>query len=362
MHLIIIGAGPIGSYAAWQHAAKGRDVTLIEEHATIGTPVQCTGILTNEITRYLSAKDLKRVTVANVTHATIHSPHREITVPLGKEHIIDNEAYDQFLAGKASDAGATIKTSTRYLGNTTDIQLKDLKHDQVKTHQTDLLLGADGPSSSVAKHNGLFGKRTFYTGIQAVMDVKDYDDKIHFYPAIGAYAWYCPAGDGKARIGIAAKKNARQVFNDFIKRYEGTTCCMQGGAIPHYQRQRLERRVTSKKGALTVQLIGDAAMQVKDTTGGGIIPGTKAASIHTQDPLHYERNLRGLRRELWLHQTLNNALQRMSGNEWDKLLTQVDNEQIKTLLAQENRDNARTLVPKILLAKPALALWARKLF
>ena len=46
--IAIIGAGPIGSYAAYMLAKKGIDVNVYEEHKVIGKPVQCTGIVSSE--------------------------------------------------------------------------------------------------------------------------------------------------------------------------------------------------------------------------------------------------------------------------------------------------------------------------
>ena len=44
----IIGAGPAGNYLAYL-LAKDHEVNVHEEHAKIGTPIQCTGILTSHL-------------------------------------------------------------------------------------------------------------------------------------------------------------------------------------------------------------------------------------------------------------------------------------------------------------------------
>ncbi|MEM4264021.1 MAG: NAD(P)-binding protein, partial [Candidatus Woesearchaeota archaeon] len=40
----IIGAGPVGSFAAYLLAKAGFEVSIFEEHEKIGLPVQCTGL------------------------------------------------------------------------------------------------------------------------------------------------------------------------------------------------------------------------------------------------------------------------------------------------------------------------------
>ena len=46
--VVIVGGGPAGLYAGWRLARAGHDVTLFEEHETIGDPVHCTGVLAKE--------------------------------------------------------------------------------------------------------------------------------------------------------------------------------------------------------------------------------------------------------------------------------------------------------------------------
>jgi flavin-dependent dehydrogenase len=46
--VVIVGGGPAGLYAGRQLARAGHDVTLLEEHAHIGQPVHCTGVLARE--------------------------------------------------------------------------------------------------------------------------------------------------------------------------------------------------------------------------------------------------------------------------------------------------------------------------
>ena len=45
--VVVIGGGPTGSSAARLCAEAGLSTLLVEEHATIGYPVQCAGLLSN---------------------------------------------------------------------------------------------------------------------------------------------------------------------------------------------------------------------------------------------------------------------------------------------------------------------------
>ena len=55
----------------------------------------------------------------------------------------------------------------------------------------------------------------------------------------------------------------------------------------------IKTRYENKK--VSVTLLGDAALQIKNTTGGGIIPGMKAASILAKNYKNYESNLFNLK-------------------------------------------------------------------
>ena len=45
--ITIVGAGPAGSYLAYLLAKQGEKVIVLEEHSAVGSPVQCTGIVTH---------------------------------------------------------------------------------------------------------------------------------------------------------------------------------------------------------------------------------------------------------------------------------------------------------------------------
>ena len=71
-------------------------------------------------------------------------------------------------------------------------------------------------------------------------------------------------------------------------------------------------------------MIGDAATQLKSTTGGGIIPSLKAAKtlcdciINKKDYNKEFKKQSG--RELLLHLKIRNILNKFSDNDYDKLL------------------------------------------
>src|ERR1051326_6307196 len=115
MHdVVIIGAGPGGLYAARELAASGFDVTVLEEHSQIGTPVHCTGILgANAYTEF----DLPKNAILNeLRTARFYSPFGqtfEYTPERIEAVVLDRKLFDDTLHQQAVRAGATIIRESR---------------------------------------------------------------------------------------------------------------------------------------------------------------------------------------------------------------------------------------------------------
>src|SRR5262245_26149975 len=111
---IVIGAGPAGLLAARRLAQRGLDVAVLEEHASIGDPVHCTGILAREA---FSEFGLSSDTILNeLTTARFVSPAGHEIVyrtRMVEAVVIDRAAFDARLAGEALDAGARIVRDAR---------------------------------------------------------------------------------------------------------------------------------------------------------------------------------------------------------------------------------------------------------
>jgi len=151
-----------------------------------------------------------------------------------------------------------------------------------------VIVGADGAVSSVAKHFSMGGIKRFVLTYKAEYGVSTenmkkvdlfFDRKM--YP--GLFAWLCPNSSEILEVGVGVDSrsgNAKSAFDNFVrtdyvsKILDGAKALDEGASlIPMSLRERI---VDGKNG---VVLVGDAAGEVKATTGGGVIFGGNAAII-----------------------------------------------------------------------------------
>src|SRR3989338_2350342 len=188
--ITIVGAGPAGSYLAYLLAKQGKDVTLIEEHDKIGSPVQCTGIVTGSIEKFVK---LPNSIIANRCNKVIAVSKNERIVAETDEIVMWRNKFDEFIAGMAADAGVKILTSHQFIGfnnkNSLErssvstpltIKIKNKNDDKIKNIESDIIVGADGPSSAVAKATGLNSNSKFYIGMQAKVKLKSDIDAFQY--------------------------------------------------------------------------------------------------------------------------------------------------------------------------------------
>ena len=163
----VIGGGPAGCHAAYLLAKAGKQVRIFEEHKSIGSPVQCTGIVTSSINNIVKIK--KNCIINKISKAKIISGKSSAELKLKNSNLIlDRQEFDQQIAEKAESAGAKLYLNHKYISN----KGKKLVTNK-KTFNTNTIIGADGPLSSVAKANNMFGKKKFWQGIQARVKLKN---------------------------------------------------------------------------------------------------------------------------------------------------------------------------------------------
>lgn len=377
MQISIIGAGPAGNYLAYliKKSKKEIDVNIYEEHKKIGEPIQCTGILTNSINKIIQIP--KSVIAAKITKLKLISPNNNFVLFNFKEPniIIHRDKFDQYLSKLAKKSGVKYNLQTRYINNIkidnkNIVQIKNLKTNKIKQLPFDFLIGADGPNSSVAKNNSLFKKREFVIGQQILTKINSFpEDEIKVFLGVGEFAWLVPEGKSLFRIGLVAKNNSKEIFNNFIKRIQQENNIKiksiqnQSGPIPIYNPKQPTINKTEN-----IFLLGDAATQVKATTHGGIIHGLLAAEcINNYIANHksikkYKKELKQkVTKELYLSLQLRKILNLFTEKDHNNLIKLLQKEKARTILEKFDRDFPSKFLIKMFLAQPKLFKFATKL-
>lgn len=360
--ITVIGAGPVGCYAAYLLAKSGEEVSVFEEHPKIGLPVQCTGIVTDEINNILKLN--KDAILNKISRARIFSPNGNfLELKLkNKNVILDRAKFDQHIAKMAEKEGARIFLNNRFVnyGNK-EIAIKDLKNNKIKKIKTSYVIGSDGPNSSVAKSAGLFGERKFLFGKQARIKLKN-DNIVEFHPYIGSYAWVVPENEEIARIGVAAYDDVNSVFLNFLKIKKITDeriINYQSGLIPLYS---TKLKIQNNN----VFLLGDAAAQVKATTGGGIVYGLNAAKILVHCILknknYAEECKKIIGKDLRLHLKLHNMMEKFSEHDWNLLLDLLNKKENKKTIEEHDREHPSKFMFKLIMQDPRLLYFLKHIF
>jgi len=374
--LLVIGGGPAGcSFAA--KAAKGAQVTVLEEHPEVGRPVQCTGLVAPRVVDMARAKES---VLCSLHGARFHFPLGttvDFRSPEVKAMVVERRAFDRRCAEAAIDAGAQILVSSRLtkavIGKD-GVDARFLREGRSERCSAGLVVGADGYKSRVSEIVGLPPAKERIKGIQVDLDVKDDSDVLDVYVgknvAPGFFAWRIPCGDF-VRVGV---------------------CISQGNDTPSHYLQSLLRRLELDdarileriSGAIPIGpplrtyadrtlLIGDAAGQAKPLSGGGLYTGMTAAAIAADVALaalreadmsaerlsEYQRRWKVVfGRELERGYLIRRAYLRLSDRRLEALGRTLDRPEVKEVLSIGDIDFPSLLAPQIIKAAPALLRFA----
>ncbi len=361
MNVAVIGAGPIGCYVAFLLAKKGHKVDVYENHGVIGSPIQCTGLLTSDFDQFNLPMDSFLVNTFNKVE--VYSKNEKLEIKQ-KEYLVCRKKFDNFFGDLAKGAGVNFHLNHSFLRKEgKNLIIKDSKKVVEKKVSPDLVIASDGPLSPTAKAYGFYySKRENYFGIQAT--VKGKFDPHTFLTYFGEevcpelFAWVVPESDNVARVGLAMRKNSRFYFDKFMKKHNYKAIEIQAGTIPVYNpKQKLKRE--------NCYLIGDAASFVKATTLGGLVPGLKQAEILVdciQSNKIFEKEVKLISKRLKLHLLIRKVFDNFSDKDWDRLIRYINQDKIQKIFEKYTRDNPIPLVFNTIIREPRLMYYLKYFF
>ena len=369
--VIVIGAGPAGCAAASECARHGLSTLCIEEHGTIGYPVQCAGLLSNAAfaeCRVSERPVLNRVFGARVISGLGSEILIDAKIP--KAVVADRGALDHEMAENAANSGAEFLLKTAACGiRGTTLHIRGVHgHAEIPFR---LLIAADGPRSTIARFHNMARAKTYLAGVQVDLPYECDPRLVEIYPDASPdfFGWMIPTGKDRVRIGLCGQSQVRERFAAFVKKY--------GKSSTHYVTGTLPLGLMPKTYGPRTLFVGDAAGFAKPTSGGGVYTGIRsarhAASIaaaccetdtFTDTALaEYEQRWKAdMGRELDLGFRIFQMRQTISVQEMDALIQALsDPDIVRTIVAYGDMDRPGVLVKK-LLRKPAILKCAAPLF
>jgi digeranylgeranylglycerophospholipid reductase len=276
----IIGAGPVGCIAAREAARKNLSVAVFEEHSEVGARLKCSGLLSKKGLDSLGVNYRKAI-LNRIHGARVYSPtldEMRIICRDVKAFVIDRKEFDARCAEEAEECGAKLLLGRKARKN--DVKSK-------------LLVGADGALSQVANWFDFPKTSEFAFCYQADFQNAAVDESrvvsIFLSNASfpGFFGWSIPLNESDVRVGVGVFRDvrksyslsAKQCFDNFIKTHPIIPKIIKRSKQVNILSAIIPLSVRKRTAKGNVLLVGDAAGQVKATTGGGIIFGGSCAKV-----------------------------------------------------------------------------------
>jgi len=278
--IIVVGAGVAGSHAGLEAARNGAKVVLLEEHPQVGVPSHCSGVVSLNGLSMLGVEPQSAFAQRTIQGAVFHPPKGEPLELRTKKPvavIINRARFDQYLAKNAVAAGVELHTKMRvsrferYPDRTVGVSVQD-----GPTFKGGMMIDASGAGSRLPEQAGLSTPdwSQLLPGLQyELADMQKQGDMVELFfgshRAPGFFAWSIPTGDHSARVGLASRKsNVKKLLDDLVKEFwpKSAVEATKSGSV-------LVSGPIDKCWSENFLVVGDAASQVKQTTGGGIIIG-----------------------------------------------------------------------------------------
>lgn len=282
--VIIAGAGPVGSRVAFRLAGAGRKVLVLERKDQIEGKRSCTGIVSRECVEAFSA--CREAVLRPATSATIFTP-AGMALRVEKEsapaYVLNRANLDAVMVRMAQESGAEFIHGARVqdvnVSSASAVFRAHFNGREMEFHAKTVVI-ASGFGSKLLEKLGFQRCSEFAMGAQAEVESRGVGE-VEVYlgsgVAPGFFAWVVPTSDGKALVGLLSRRGTGRYLRSFLSRLAeqgkitGSPLRMYFGGVPL---KPLKRTYGER-----VLIVGDAAGQVKPTTGGGIYYGLLCADL-----------------------------------------------------------------------------------
>ena len=210
--VVVVGAGPAGSLAAQAAAEEGATTLVVDHRPELGHPVQCGEFVPapHELADLFGCHELI-ARAFEVPSATVLRATKDMACISPYGHVfrfplagctVSRRAFDKALAVRAEGSGAELRFPLGVTGVHDDV----VEAAHGVRIRAKVVIGADGPLSTVGRSVGFAPRRELFRMITATVD-GPLDEEIDIFfghVAPGGYAWRFPrAHDANVGLGVA---------------------------------------------------------------------------------------------------------------------------------------------------------------
>jgi len=268
--VLIIGGGPVGDYLASLLAGK-LEVAVVERKTSFGEKA-CTGIIGAESYERLDLP--KKAIVNSLKGALFHSSVQSFGIKRERPqaHVVDRKVLERELAKRAIRRGAHYFMGTSFMGfKNGKARLQHLK--ETFEVEAKYYVGADGVASTVAREIGAKSNAEFLKGYELEVAGEFRKDLTEVWVNKEVnpdfFFWVTPVEEDLARVGTFGELSSLERFLRIRGLKPTSMVEFKAGSVGLGWRKPWVRN--------NVALVGDAALQIKPTTAGGIVFGSICA-------------------------------------------------------------------------------------
>jgi geranylgeranyl reductase family protein len=285
--VIIVGGGPIGNFTAYLLAREGLDVVLLEKKSAIGKDVNCTGIVSTECFKKFNLPE--NAVIKPIRTIKAFSPsgnHVVYNAPSTLASVVDRSIFDSEINRRALKEGATLYLEAKAEKIVvTDDSFKVKVKINEEIMELNSKVGVIATGFELNSFDTLFRKdRNFLYGVQTDVEIDGVKDvKVFFGNEIapGSFAWVVPTSGKSAKVGLISDENSVAYLKNFLKN-PLITHKLNGYNNNYIKCSPIPLGRIPKSYGKRLIIVGEAAGQVKTTTGGGIYFGLLCSEIAAQ--------------------------------------------------------------------------------
>ena len=278
--VVVIGAGPVGSYTSYLLAQKGFKVCLMDKKKKIGEGTICAGVIGKKaFLRYDLPVDS---IVSEIDSISFFSPSGQKLEYEPEEvfaYVVDRDILDHRLFLKAKKIGVDTYLKHRVNDISGVSPFYSVKSGSI-TYQAKAVVIATGVDCRLHAKAGLGQPREYLYGSQIDLPVSRSPSRIEVHIgrdfAPGSFGWLIPYRGNLSRVGVLLARRGKTWLKKLVEQRLGTADKID---MKDIQLKPIAYGPIKKSAHGGILAVGEAAGQVKTTTGGGIHYGLLCAEI-----------------------------------------------------------------------------------